>query len=171
MMRFTPAALWIGHTATEGMAAVQLGLAITPLWRVRSPPLTSGTTSGVLGSMRKADELSTTTQPAALAAGTNSRLRVAPAEKKAMSQPLKASAFSSSTLCGLPLNSSVLPTERAEASSLREATGKFRRSRTRRISPPTAPVAPTMAMFWGFMVARKIPAGGAPLQRRDHAGG
>ena len=40
-----------------------------------------------------------------------------------------------------------LPTERAEASSLREATGKFRRSRTRRISTPTAPVAPTTAMF------------------------
>ena len=39
--------------------------------------------------MRKADELSITTAPAALAAGTNSRLRVAPAEKKAMSTPLK----------------------------------------------------------------------------------
>src|SRR6185312_5787608 len=140
---------------------------MTPLCLRRSPGFTSGTTSGVLGSMRKADELSTTTQPAALAAGTNSRLRVAPAEKKAMSQPLKASAFSSSTLYGLPLNSSVLPTERAEARSLREATGKFRRSRTRRISTPTAPVAPTMAMFWGFMVARKIPAGGAPLQWPD----
>ena len=43
--------------------------------------------------MRKADELSTTTQPAALAAGTNSRLRVAPALKKAMSTPLKAYGF------------------------------------------------------------------------------
>src|ERR1043166_7074757 len=156
MMRFTPAAWWIGHTATERMAAVQLGVAITPLWCARSPPLTSGTTSGVFGSMRKADELSIPAQPAALAAGTNSRLRVAPAEKKAMSTPLKASAFSSSTLYGLPLNSSVLPTERAEASSFREATGKFRRSRTRRISTPTAPVAPTMAMFLAFMVARNI---------------
>ena len=64
-----------------------------------------------------------------------------------MSMPLKDSAFSSSTVYGLPLNSSVLPAERAEASSFREATGKFRRSRTRRISTPTAPVAPTMAMF------------------------
>ena len=48
--------------------------------------------------MRKADELSITTAPASLAAGTNSRLRVAPAEKKAMSTPLNASAVSSSTL-------------------------------------------------------------------------
>src|SRR5262245_32530359 len=133
------------------MAAVQLGLAITPLWRRRSPGLTSGTTSGVFGSMRKADELSITTAPAALAAGTNSRLRVAPAEKKAMSTPLKASAVSSSTLCGLPLNSSVLPTERFEASGFRPATGKLRRSRTRRLSTPTAPVAPTTAMFWDLM--------------------
>ena len=79
------------------MAAVQLGLATTPLCFARSPPFTSGTTSGVSGSMRKADELSTTTQPAALAAGTNSRLRVAPALKKAMSTPLNDEAFSSST--------------------------------------------------------------------------
>jgi len=84
--------------------------------------------------MRKADELSITTAPAARAAGANSRLRLAPALKKAMSTPLNAAAFSSSTGYGLPLNSSVLPTERAEASSFREATGKFRRSRTRRIS-------------------------------------
>src|SRR5471030_266185 len=106
--------------------------------------------------MRKAEELSITSAPAALAAGMNSRLRVAPAEKKAMSMPLNDEALSSSTVCGLPLNASVLPAERAEASSFREATGKFRRSRTRRISTPTAPVAPTMAMFCAFMVGAYI---------------
>ena len=111
--------------------------------------------------MRKAEELSITTQPASLAAGTNSRLRAAPAEKKAMSTPLKESALSSSTGCGLPRKVRVLPAERAEASSFREATGKFRRSRTRRISTPTAPVVPTMARVlgarvWVVMVARKI---------------
>jgi hypothetical protein len=52
-----------------------------------------------------------------------------------------------------------LPAERAEASSLSEPTGKFRRSRTRRISIPTAPVAPTMAMFGAFMVAIKYSSG------------
>ena len=51
--------------------------------------------------MRKADELSITIAPAASAAGANSRLRVAPALKKAMSTPLKESAVSSSTLYGL----------------------------------------------------------------------
>ena len=135
---------------------MQFGLAMTPLWWRRSPGFTSGTTSGVLGSMRKAEELSITTQPAALAAGTNSRLRVAPALKKAMSTPLNDEALTSSTVCGLPLNSSVLPTERAEASSFKEATGKFRRSRTRRISTPTAPVAPTIAIFCAFMVGAYI---------------
>jgi hypothetical protein len=49
---------------------------------------------------------------------------VAPAEKKAMSTPLNASAVSSSTLCGLPLNSRVLPTERFEASSFRLGDGE-----------------------------------------------
>src|SRR5476651_451670 len=151
-----PATWWIGHTAVARIAAVQFGLAITPLWRLRSPGFTSGTTSGVFGSMRKAEELSITTAPAAFAAGTNSRLRVAPALKKAMSMPLNEVGFTSSTVYGLPLNASVLPAERAEASSFREATGKFRRSRTRRISTPTAPVAPTMAMFCAFMVGTYI---------------
>jgi hypothetical protein len=63
--------------------------------------------------MRKAEELSITIAPAARAAGANSRLRVAPALKKAMSTSLKESGFSSSTLQALPLNSSVLPAERA----------------------------------------------------------
>src|SRR5471032_1639265 len=151
-----PAAWWIGHTAISRIAAVQFGLAMTPLWWARSPGFTSGTTSGTLGSMRKAEELSITIAPAALACGMNSQLRVAPALKKAMSMPLNEVGFTSSTVCGLPLNESVLPAERAEASSFREATGKFRRSRTRRISTPTAPVAPTMAMFCAFMVGDYI---------------
>ena len=53
--------------------------------------------------MRKADELSITIAPAALAAGTNSRLRVAPALKKAMSTPLKAIGFQLLDLVGLAL--------------------------------------------------------------------
>ena len=93
-----PAARWIGQTAVARTAAVQFGLAMRPSWRARSCAFTSGTTSGTLGSMRKADELSITIAPAARAAGANSRLRPAPALKKAMSMPLKQSAFSSSTL-------------------------------------------------------------------------
>ena len=80
------------------MAVVQFGLAMMPSWRARSCALTSGTTSGTLGSMRNAEELSITIAPAARAAGANSRLRVAPALKSAMSTPLKVFAFSSSTL-------------------------------------------------------------------------
>src|SRR5437764_7505840 len=87
----TQAAKWIGHTATARTAAVQLGLAISPSWRARSRAFTSGTTRGTLGSMRKAEELSITTAPATRAAGANSRLRPAPALKKAMSTPRKES--------------------------------------------------------------------------------
>ena len=63
--------------------------------------------------------------PAALAAGTNSRLRAAPALKKAMSMPVKASAASSSTLYDLPRNSRVLPTERVEEVTGAAFAGEF----------------------------------------------
>ena len=50
--------------------------------------------------MRKALLLSTTTAPEAAAAGPNSRLREAPAEKRAICTPLKESLVSFSTLTG-----------------------------------------------------------------------
>ena len=49
----------------------QLGLAMMPLCQSTSSGLTSGTTSGTSGSMRQAEELSTTTQPASRAMGAN----------------------------------------------------------------------------------------------------
>jgi hypothetical protein len=51
--------------------------------------LISGMTSGTSGCMRNADELSMTTAPACTARGANSLLRALPAEKKAISMPLK----------------------------------------------------------------------------------
>ena len=107
--------------------------------------LISGTTSGTSSSMRKADELSMTTQPAAAAEGANSFEIPPPAEKRAMSIPAKESWVSSFTSISPPRKAKRLPTERAEASSVSDFTGKSRCSRQRSISWPTAPVAPTMA--------------------------
>jgi hypothetical protein len=70
---------------------------------------------------------------------------LAPAENSATSTPSKLLAVSSSMATSLPLNGSVLPAERADASSFRPPTGKFRLSRQLMSSTPTAPVAPTMA--------------------------
>ena len=55
------------------MAVVQFGLAMMPRCSLMSLALISGTTSGTWSSMRKALELSTTTQPARAASGAYSR--------------------------------------------------------------------------------------------------
>jgi hypothetical protein len=70
--RRRPAARCSG--ASTGIAAivVQLGLATMPLgMRSSAPGLTSDTTNGTSGSMRQADELSTTTAPAAATWGAS----------------------------------------------------------------------------------------------------
>ena len=67
---------------------VQLGLAMMPLGRSASAwGFTSATTSGTCGSLRKADELSMTTAPAAATLGARAREVSPPAEKKTMSSP------------------------------------------------------------------------------------
>jgi hypothetical protein len=63
---------WAGLGWAGAYMVVQFGLAMMPLWLATAWPFTSGTTSGVSGSMRKTDELSTTTQPASTAFGAHS---------------------------------------------------------------------------------------------------
>ncbi len=117
---------------------VQLGLATIPLGRsARAWALTSGTTSGTSGSMRHAEELSTTVTPAAAAFGASDRLAVAPAEKRARSRPAQSAVAASSTATASPRQSIVRPTERAEANRRRRSTGKSRSARIRRITCPT----------------------------------
>src|SRR5580704_6875045 len=107
--------LWIGHSGVMEMIAQQLGLAIIPECPRTACGLISGTTSGTLGSMRKAEELSTTVAPARTARGAK-RLEVAPpAENSAISTPAKLDSVSSCTLSAAPANCRLLPAERAEA--------------------------------------------------------
>ena len=71
-----------------------------PLWSRMRRALISGITSGTFGSMRKADELSTTTAPAFTAIGANFLEMPLPAENSAMSTPSKERSVSSSmTIC------------------------------------------------------------------------
>ena len=77
-------------TFTTGMIAivVQFGLAMIPFGRfVIASGLTSVTTSGTSGSFRHADELSTTTAPAAANFGAYSSEAAPPAENTATSIP------------------------------------------------------------------------------------
>ncbi len=65
------------------MMAEQVGTAMKPACFSKSPGLSSGTTSGTSGRMRKAEELSIITAPALVQASANWRERVAPALKSA----------------------------------------------------------------------------------------
>ena len=134
-----------GHSGTTATIATQFGLAMMPIWRAIAPGFTSGTTSGTPGSMRNAEELSTTTAPCRTAIGANRRDTVLPAENSAISTPGKLSSFSSSTAMPWPRNSSFRPADRPEANRRSRSSGKLRLSRQPISSPPTAPVAPTMA--------------------------
>ena len=69
---------------------VQLGLAMIPLGgRRASSGLTSDTTSGTSGSIRQAEELSTTIAPAAATLGAVASEAVLPLENRARSRPEK----------------------------------------------------------------------------------
>src|SRR5262245_22532542 len=95
--------------------------------------------------MRNAEELSTTTAPAATAIGANFLEIELPALKSAMSMPSKLLSVGASTSSVDPAKGRAFPAERAEANSLRRERGKRRRSRQPISSIPPAPVAPTMA--------------------------
>ena len=95
-----------------------------PLCSRMRPALISGITSGTFGSIRKADELSTTTAPAFTAIGANFREMPPPAENSAMSTPWKEFSVSSSITICWPRKSMVLPAERALASAFSLPTRK-----------------------------------------------
>jgi hypothetical protein len=112
--------------------------------------LISGITSGTVGSMRKAEELSMTTAPALTAIGANFLEMPAPAENSAISTPSNESLRSSSMTIRSPRNSMVLHAERALASALSLPTRKPRLSMVAMNSAPTAPVTPAMATTGSF---------------------
>ena len=102
--------------------------------------------------MRKAWLLSTTTAPRLTASGSSSFAMSSPAAPSTMSQPSKASGQASSITTCSPRNSTVLPAERALASSLSLPTGNSCSLRHSSIWVPTAPVAPKIATVYCFML-------------------
>ncbi len=65
--------------------------------------------------MRQADELSMTTAPAAAYFGASAFDVAPPAEKSAMSTPVRSAVAASSTTISVPRQGSVEPADRAEA--------------------------------------------------------
>src|SRR5665811_1588350 len=142
-----PAARCSGATAIIRPIVVQFGFAMIPLWSRAAASLTPTTTSGTDGSIRNAEELSTTTAPASANAGANSREREPPAENSATSIPDGSAVARSSITTPPHLVVTVLPAERLLAMRRNSDTGKSLSSRIEIIALPTAPVAPTTAVL------------------------
>ena len=128
-------------------SVVQLGFAMIPLGRcAAASALTSGTTSGTSGSIRKAPELSTATAPRSAAMGAHCALTSSGTSNSAMSTPSKTSGASACTVRSAPRTRMTLPAERGEATRRISLHGTLSRaSMMSIIVVPTAPVAPTIA--------------------------
>ena len=139
----------MGLQATVSGIATQFGLAMMfgPMPSRMRCPLTSGTTRGMSAFCRKAEVLSMTMAPAAAARGAYSREMPLPVENKAIWVSAKSKSSSTSTVRDLPPTVKRRPAERLLASRRMSPAGNGRSSMIRRIAPPTAPVAPAMAMF------------------------
>ena len=97
-IRFTCPRSCNGLSATVSGIATQFGLATIPFLMCRScSALTSGTTSGQSGSIRQAEELSTTIAPAFAAMGLYSRLTDAGVLERTSWTPANASGRIGST--------------------------------------------------------------------------
>ncbi len=78
-----------------------------------------------------------TTAPAPATVGASALEVAPPAENRAMSRPDQSAVAASSTVIGVPCQSSSRPADRAEENSRSSVTGKSRSARIRRITPPT----------------------------------
>src|SRR5882672_7061034 len=115
-----------GFSATTSCAVEQFGLAMMFFFvkPATASAFTSGTTSGTSGSMRQAEELSTTTAPALAAIGLNSRLTDDGVLDRTRSTPANASARMGSTVYVWPRKVIGLPADFADARNLIDLTGK-----------------------------------------------
>ena len=108
----------------------QLGLAIILSAAVNTLALISGTTKGLSGSIRQAEELSMTVMPAAANLGAHSKEVVPPAENKATAGCISIAACIPTTLYFLPANSISFPTDFSEATGINSVTGNLRSCNT-----------------------------------------
>src|SRR5690606_22156080 len=113
----------------------------------KTSPFTSGTTNFLVGSIRHADELSTTVIPASAYWGAYSVDVPPPAENKATSGCSVIASAGVTILYFFPLNSISLPLLRSDATGINSVTGKLRSAKTVKISTLTGTVDPTTSTF------------------------
>src|SRR5215831_7791471 len=102
----------------------QFGLAIILSSAVKTSPLISGTTRGMVGSIRQDEELSMTVVPAAANFGAHSRETEAPAENSAISGCKATASVKFRTKNVFPLNKISFPTDFSLATGIKSSTGK-----------------------------------------------
>src|ERR1700722_117461 len=146
-MRFTLYFLCRGFSATTIWIVEQLGFAMILSSAVSTSALSSGTTSLLAGSMRQAEELSTTVIPADANLGAHSSEVLPPAEKRASAGFAAMASVALTMAYFFPLNSTCLPIDLSDATGRSSVTGKFLSANTCNILVPTSPVAPTTATF------------------------
>lgn len=132
--RLSPNRLCKGYKAIRATIVEQLGFEITPLCFSTELGLISGITNGTVGSIRKAELLSITTQPCLRASSVNCLEMLPPALKMAKSSPWKASGVVSRTVSRFPQALYSRPADREDASKRVSATGNSRNSSKRMIS-------------------------------------
>src|SRR5690606_2023999 len=125
----------------------QFGLAMILSPFVNTLALIPGTTNFLVGSMRHADELSTTVIPASAHFRAHSKDVSPPAEHNATSGFISPAVCKFTTLYFLSLKAISLPTDFSDATGINSVTGKLRSAKTFSITSPTIPVAPTTATF------------------------
>src|SRR6185437_127813 len=157
-MRFTLYFLCSGLSATTIWIVEQLGLAMILSFAVSISAFSSGTTSRLVGSIRQAEELSTTVIPAAANFGAHSSEVLPPAENRASAGFAAIASAALTTVYFLPLNSTCFPTDLSDATGSNSVTGKFLSANTCNIFVPTSPVAPTTATFIVFLLTVDGPA-------------
>jgi len=120
----SPASRSSGLRTGIATMVVQFGLATMPLGiESRACSLTSGTTRGTSGSMRQAEELSTTMTPDPATFGARAFEVAPPAENRAMSRPDQSAVSASSTSTSPSPQGRRRPAERADAKSRSSSTG------------------------------------------------
>ena len=130
----------------------QLGLAIILSSLVRTSALISGIINFLVGSIRQAEELSTTVVPTWANLGAHSLETEAPAEKRATSGLSDTACCKPITVYSVPLKTIFLPTDFSEATGINSVTGKLCSASTSNITLPTIPVTPTTATLIYFSI-------------------
>jgi len=171
--RTRPAASWRGFSTGMATMVVQLDSPRCLRDRVERVGIDLGHDEGTAGSIRHAEELSTTIAPEAAILGERTLEEVAPAEHSAMSMPEKSAVAASSTMiCRPPIRGGCRPSAPRRKSGPRRAERRARRgsgASPRRLVPSLRPLRSAWPTCYEVTPAQRNGVPGGGLQSRPKA--